>query len=382
MSEPSTGRLEGRPIIVTGASRGIGRAIAERLCREGARLVLTAAPDESERLAEAAAACGNATGFAFDLADPETAPQLVRICLEEHGGLFGLVNNAARHFPGAVADIGLADWDRALRVNLTAAMLLCQAALSHLVPAGRGVIVNISSQRAFASGPGEPAYESAKAGLLALTRSLAVDYGPAGIRSNCITPGLILSERAVEWLDGAPHRREAMSAVSALRRSGEPAEIAAVVAFLLSDDASLHQWRSDPGRRRHARRPPRKRGPAPDGGTMTSRVLRGYRVRDCSPPPPLWGRAFGVGVAGSEATETPTPEGRGVCRRALPHPHPEAGRAGEPETRNNRDALAGAAGFDTVEPGLPAGYPSPSFSRLGYASPRERALPHKRGGGE
>ena len=232
MSQPSTGRLEGRPIIVTGASRGIGRAIAERLCREGATRAHRGTR-HSERLAEAAAACGNATGFAFDLADPETAPQLVRICLEEHGGLFGLVNNAARHFPGAVAEIGLADWDRALRVNLTAAMLLCQAALSHFVPAGRGVIVNISSQRAFASGPGEPAYESAKAGLLALTRSLAVDYGPAGIRSNCITPGLILSERAVEWLDGAPHRREAMSAVSALRRSGEPAEIAAVVALTM-----------------------------------------------------------------------------------------------------------------------------------------------------
>jgi meso-butanediol dehydrogenase/(S,S)-butanediol dehydrogenase/diacetyl reductase len=231
-------RLEGRAIIVTGASRGIGRAIATRLSAEGAKLVLTAEPSEADRLAEAATECGNAAALARDLAEPETAPSLVDLCLEKHGGLFGLVNNAARHFPGAVADIGLADWDRALRVNLTAAMLMSQAALPQLRAAGRGAIVNISSQRAFASGHGEPAYESAKAGLLALTRSLAVDYGPDGIRSNCITPGLILSERAVEWLDGGPRRREAMSLITPLGRPGEPAEIAAVVAFLLSDDAS------------------------------------------------------------------------------------------------------------------------------------------------
>ena len=117
-------------------------------------------------------------------------------------------------------------------------MLLAQAAIPHFRAAGRGAIVNISSQRAFASGHGEAAYESAKAALLALTRSMAVDYGPHGIRTNCVSPGLILSERAREWLDGGPRRREAMSAATPLRRPGEPSEVAAVVAFLLSDDAS------------------------------------------------------------------------------------------------------------------------------------------------
>jgi NAD(P)-dependent dehydrogenase (short-subunit alcohol dehydrogenase family) len=225
-------------VIVTGASRGLGRAVAARLAREGARLVLTAEPADADRLAAAAAACGDAVALALDLAEPDTGKRLVELCLRRHRGLYGVVNNAARHFPGAVEAIGLADWDRALRINLTAAMLLAQAALPHLRAARRGAIVNISSQRAFASGHGEAAYESAKAALLALTRSMVVDYGPDGIRTNCVSPGLILSERARDWLDGGPRRHEAMSAVTPLGRPGEPEEIAAVVAFLLSDDAS------------------------------------------------------------------------------------------------------------------------------------------------
>jgi len=230
--------LAGRAVIVTGTSRGIGRAIAARLAADGARLVLTAAPDEAEPLVAAAADCGNPPALALDLAEAGTGRRLVELCIKEHGALYGVVNNAARHFPGAVGEIGLADWDRAIRVNLTAAMLLAQAALPHLEAAGRGAIVNVSSQRAFASGHGEVAYESAKAALLALTRSTAVDYGPAGIRTNCVSPGLILSERAREWLEGGPRRREAMAAVTPLRRPGKPEEIAAVVSFLLSDDAS------------------------------------------------------------------------------------------------------------------------------------------------
>jgi NAD(P)-dependent dehydrogenase (short-subunit alcohol dehydrogenase family) len=185
-----------------------------------------------------AASLENAAALAVDLAEPDAGRRLVDHCLDRHGGAYGVVNNAARHYPGTVAEISLGDWDRALRVNLTAAMLVAQAALPHLRSTCRGAIVNISSQRAFASGHGEASYESAKGALLALTRSMAVDYGPFGIRTNCVSPGLILSERAREWLDAGPRRLEAVSAITPLRRPGEPEEVAAVVAFLLSDDAS------------------------------------------------------------------------------------------------------------------------------------------------
>ena len=148
---------------------------------------------------------------AGDLADPTTGRGAGR-ALPSSGSatVDGLVNNAFAEVPGAVGDIDLAGWDRTLRVNLTAPMLLAQAALPHLAASGRGAIVNISSQRAFASGHGAAAYESAKAGLLALTRSLAVDYGPAGVRTNCVSPGFILSERAQRVDGGGPRREEAM----------------------------------------------------------------------------------------------------------------------------------------------------------------------------
>jgi NAD(P)-dependent dehydrogenase (short-subunit alcohol dehydrogenase family) len=230
--------LSGQAVIVTGASRGIGAVIAERLAREGVRLLLTAAPDEDALLRSVAERAGGAETFIGDLADPQTARLLAASCVERHGTIDGVVNNAALHAPGSVADVELTAWDYALRVNLSAAMLLTQAALPEMRRRRRGAIINVGSQRGLASGHGEAAYESAKGGLMALTRSIAVDYGPENIRANCISPGFILSERAQTWMDKSPGREEAMRASIPLKRPGDPAEIASVVAFLLSDEAS------------------------------------------------------------------------------------------------------------------------------------------------
>jgi NAD(P)-dependent dehydrogenase (short-subunit alcohol dehydrogenase family) len=234
------GRFDGRAVLVTGASRGIGRAIALRFAAEGAALALSAAEDDE--LADAVTACraaGSAAAFglAGDLGDPALAAALVERCAREHGSVEVLVNNAFWERPGAVDEVDLEGWDQTLRVSLTAAMLLTRHALAHMVDRG-GAIVNVASQRAFASGHGAAAYEAAKAGLLALTRSTAVDFGPRGVRCNCVSPGLVLSERARAWYHGAPWRPRAMTAAIPLGRPGEPDEVAAVVAFVASTDAS------------------------------------------------------------------------------------------------------------------------------------------------
>ena len=231
----------GRTAIVTGASRGIGRAIAQRFADEGASLVLTAT--SGDRLDDVATACrqrgASVETVAGDLADPNLPARLVDVAIEAFGSLHIVVSNAFWDETAPVTDATLGGWDRTLRVTLTAPMLLAQAALPGMVTRGSGAIVLISSMRAVAAGHGYAAYESAKAGLLGLTRSIAVDYGPRGIRCNCVCPGLVLSERAMAWYDAAPWHKAAMDAVVPLRRPGRPSEVASVVAFLASDEASF-----------------------------------------------------------------------------------------------------------------------------------------------
>lgn len=234
-----TRSIDGRAYIVTGASRGIGRAIATRLVADGARLLATAGPGEDAGLAELAAASPDLEPVVADLGDPAMALAVVERAVARFGRLDGLVNNAFAEERGTVGEVSLPGWDHTLRVSLTAPMLLAKAALPHMQRTRQGAIVNIASQRAFAAGHGAVAYETAKGGMLALTRSLAVDYGPHGIRTNTLSPGFILSERALEWVNGDPRRAAGMNISIPLGRAGLPAEIASVVAFLLSDDASF-----------------------------------------------------------------------------------------------------------------------------------------------
>jgi NAD(P)-dependent dehydrogenase (short-subunit alcohol dehydrogenase family) len=238
-----TGRgwFKGRTALITGASRGIGRAIAERFADEGADLLITAANESL--LLDVAAACrergARVATLAGDLADPDVSVRLVATAVETFGSLDIVVNNAFWDETLPVTEASLEGWDRTLRVSLTAPMLIARAAIPAMVARGSGSIVNIGTMRAVTAGHGYAAYESAKAGLAALTRSIAIDYGARGVRCNCVNPGIIESERALDWLDGEAWRRPAMETAVPLGRIGRPEEVAAVVAFIASDEASF-----------------------------------------------------------------------------------------------------------------------------------------------
>ena len=236
------GRFDGRVALVTGASRGIGRATAVQLAGEGARLVLNAF-EERPGLEETAAACVAAGGEAAvldgDLADPGVPRRLVERAVQRFGGLDLVVNNAFWEEHGSVLDATLDGWERTIQVSLRAAMLTVKAAVPVMLERGGGAIVNVSSVHGLASSPGFVSYESAKAGLLGLTRSVAVEFGPRQIRSNAVCPGFILTERTGVGWSGNTREQALLLAAIPLRRPGQPEEIARVVAFLGSDDASF-----------------------------------------------------------------------------------------------------------------------------------------------
>jgi NAD(P)-dependent dehydrogenase (short-subunit alcohol dehydrogenase family) len=238
---PARPWFAGRVAIVTGASRGIGRAIAQRFADEGCSLVLTAHTEP--RLLEAAEDCrargADVRTLAGDLADEDLPARLVDLAVASFGRLDALVANAFWDEVAPITQVSVVGWERTLRVTLTAPMLLARAAIPAMRAAGGGSIVMVGSQRAISAGHGMPAYEAAKAGLIALTRSLAIEHGADGIRTNCVSPGLILSERAKDWLDAEPWRWRAMETVIPLGRPGRPEELASVVAFVASDEASF-----------------------------------------------------------------------------------------------------------------------------------------------
>jgi NAD(P)-dependent dehydrogenase (short-subunit alcohol dehydrogenase family) len=238
-------RLHGRVALVTGAGSGIGAATAARLADEGAYVVLTGR--RTDPLREAAAPLGDrALVVPGDAADPAHARRVVDAAVAHFGGLDILVAGAGAHKPGAALDTDDAAWAYALRANLTSAFVTARACLPALVRA-RGAIVMVASIAGCFAGPGVAGYVTTKHAMIGLTRSLARDYGPSGVRVNAVCPGWVRTPMADEQMDDlaartGTTREDAYAEVSRdtpLRRPGEPAEIAAVIAFLASDDASV-----------------------------------------------------------------------------------------------------------------------------------------------
>jgi NAD(P)-dependent dehydrogenase (short-subunit alcohol dehydrogenase family) len=230
-------RYEGRVALVTGAGSGIGRATAHRLVDEGAVVLAVDLVEEGLELTRKEATAPDRVGtFAGDVADPATAPAAVAAALELGGGLDLLVNGAGILRFEHSHEVALATWEQILRVNLTGTFLFCQAALPALLER-RGAIVNIASTSSQFGHPWAAAYASSKGGVLALTKTLAVEYAKQGLRVNSVSPGSIETPitGAFELPDGADGKL--LYRIMSPTGMAKPEVVAAAIAYLGSTDA-------------------------------------------------------------------------------------------------------------------------------------------------
>lgn len=231
--------MRGKVALITGATSGIGRAIAEHLAGMGTKLMLTGRnqPAGSELARKL-----DARFLAGDIADPTFPDYLIRETLAAFGGLDILINNAGIFHRGSILETGDEDWEKVMAVNVTALMRCSRAALRHMLTRGQGSIVNIASDFAVVAGKRATVYCASKGAVLQLTRAMALDHGRQGIRINAVCPGDVETPMLLE---GIRSRGEDVAeglarngAAFPLGRVGQPEEIAKVVAFLASDAAS------------------------------------------------------------------------------------------------------------------------------------------------
>jgi 3-oxoacyl-[acyl-carrier protein] reductase len=227
--------LDDRIALITGASRGIGRATALELAAAGAAIAVNYRSDESGAaavVAEIEAAGGRALALQADVARPDEAAALVARCEDELGEIDALVCNAGITRDNLIARISPEDFDAVIATNLGGAFHVCQAAARRMLRRRRGSIVTMSSIVGVHGNAGQTNYSASKAGLIGLTKSLAKEIGSRGVRVNCIAPGYIATELTDVLPDSA---RETLLASTPLGRLGEPEDIARCVRFLVSD---------------------------------------------------------------------------------------------------------------------------------------------------
>ncbi len=235
-------RLAGKVTLVTGSTSGIGKATARLFASEGAKVVVTGRRRELGEtvVAEIKGAGGEASYFGADLSEPQVVRDLVRFTTDRYGRLDVLMNNAALvGTKGSVMEISEADWDRSMTLTLKAAFIACQEAIPWMIRAGGGSIINVSSVQGILPLNSRVAYGTAKAGLINMTRSTALDFGRHGIRANTICPGLIEVEAAQERFRRDPELERQAPIVYPLGRVGRPTEVAYAALFLASDESSF-----------------------------------------------------------------------------------------------------------------------------------------------
>jgi 3-oxoacyl-[acyl-carrier protein] reductase len=230
-------RFENRVALVTGASRGIGEAIARRLASEGATVLAAArsTPALDRVVAEISSAGGAARAISLDVCEPASIDAAVKSALEQNGQIDVLVNNAGVSEDNLILRMSREAWDRVLSTNLTGAFLLTQAVVKGMVRRRYGRIVNVTSVVGLMGNAGQANYASAKAGLVGLTKSVARELGSRNVTCNAVAPGFI----ATAMTDSiTAEARETLSSQIALQRLGSPEDVAAAVAFLASEEAS------------------------------------------------------------------------------------------------------------------------------------------------
>lgn len=244
-------RLDGKVCVITGAASGIGAALAERFAREGAKVVVADIDDTmGERMvtelqrSQAGPTGGKSTHYYYvhaDVRKVEDVERMIAGAIERFGRVDVLVNNAGINPTGNAITTSLEDWDRVMAVNLTGAFLGCKFGVQAMLKSGTGgSIINMSSVSGLEAGPfSQLAYEVSKAGVIALTKSVAQDYAARGIRVNCICPGgtaTPMVSKLVEAMD--PAQKEAYVGIVPMGRLAKPDEVASVAVFLASDESS------------------------------------------------------------------------------------------------------------------------------------------------
>lgn len=232
-------RLAGKVCLVTGAATGIGEAIAIELAGEGASVAI--ADIDGGAAAAVAQQLPGAAAWTTDVAQAEQVAEFVDGAARHFGRIDAIVNNAGVAISGTAAGTTEADWDRVLAVNLKGVWLGMRYALPHLLE-NRGAIVNMASVQAIVGFPGWAAYAATKGGIISLTQQAAVEYGPAGVRVNCLAPGTIMTPMNERIFATATNPEALMAdwnSSHALGRFGRPIEVAKAAAFLVSDDASF-----------------------------------------------------------------------------------------------------------------------------------------------